>query len=156
MFLANQRIMFVEKIEYYLFIYSLIYLSVLSGENHINTRLAKACTAIDSLSIKWKSDRFDKKNAIFSKQLSILLYGCTTWTLTKCIKKKLDCNCARMLYGHPSRRPSKLDEQDMLDTAEERGWTHEQRSHMDPFTRIGKNRMTCQNLSITALCRYRW
>ena len=27
----------------------------------------------------------------------ILLDGCTTWRLTKCIEKKLDCNCTRML-----------------------------------------------------------
>ena len=27
----------------------------------------------------------------------ILLYGCTTWTMTKCIEKKLDDNCTRML-----------------------------------------------------------
>ena len=29
--------------------------------------------------------------------LSILLYGCTTWTLTKRQEKKLDCNYTRML-----------------------------------------------------------
>ena len=29
--------------------------------------------------------------------VSILLYGCTTWTLTKRLKKKLDGNCTRML-----------------------------------------------------------
>ena len=28
---------------------------------------------------------------------SILLYGCTTWTLTKRLEKKLDCNYTRML-----------------------------------------------------------
>ena len=29
--------------------------------------------------------------------MSILLYGCTTKTLTACIEKKLDSNCTRML-----------------------------------------------------------
>ena len=29
--------------------------------------------------------------------MSILLYGCTTWTLTKCTEKKLDSNYSRML-----------------------------------------------------------
>ena len=29
--------------------------------------------------------------------MSILLYGCTTWTLTKRIEKKLDGNCTRIL-----------------------------------------------------------
>ena len=43
--------------------------------------------------------------------LSILLYGCTTWTLTKRLKKKLDGNYTRMLRAilnkswrqHPTR-----------------------------------------------------
>ena len=29
--------------------------------------------------------------------VSILLYGCTTWMLTKCMEKKLDGNFTRML-----------------------------------------------------------
>ena len=29
--------------------------------------------------------------------MSVLLYGCTTWMLTKCIEKKLDRNHTRML-----------------------------------------------------------
>ena len=38
-------------------------------------------------------------NAIFFQAavMSILLYGCTTWTLTKRIEKKLDTNCIRIL-----------------------------------------------------------
>ena len=28
-----------------------------------------------------------------------LLYGCTTWTLTKCLEKKLDGNYTRMLQA---------------------------------------------------------
>ena len=43
--------------------------------------------------------------------LSILLYGCTTWTLTKRLEKKLDGNYTRMLWAilnkswqqHPTR-----------------------------------------------------
>ena len=31
--------------------------------------------------------------------MSILLYGCTTWTLTKRVEKKLDGNCTRMLWA---------------------------------------------------------
>ena len=31
--------------------------------------------------------------------MSILLYGCTAWTLTKCMKKKLDRNYKRMLWA---------------------------------------------------------
>ena len=55
-----------------------------------------------------------KLNAVFSQAavVSILLYGCTTWTLTKCIGKKVDENDARMLRAiwnkfwrqHPSKQ----------------------------------------------------
>ena len=31
--------------------------------------------------------------------VSILLYGCTTWTLTTCMQKKLDGNYTRMLWA---------------------------------------------------------
>ena len=72
------------------------------------------------------------------EELSILLYGCTTWTLTKRLKKKLDGNYIRMLRAilnkswrqHPttpnytanclpSRKLYKLDEPDTQDTAGE-------------------------------------
>ena len=82
-----------------------------------------------------------KWNAVSYKQrLSILLYGCTTWTLTKRLEKKLDGNFTRMLRAilnkswrqhpqsssctatyHPSRKISKSDEPDMQDTAGEVG-----------------------------------
>ena len=73
--------------------------SVPSTEKDINTRLTKAWTAIDKLSIIWKSDLTDKmKHSFFQAAVeSILLYGCTTWTLTKRLKKKLDGNYTRML-----------------------------------------------------------
>ena len=59
--------------------------SVSSTEKDIDTRLAKAWTAIDRLSIIWKSDLTDKMKRRFFQAavVSILLYGCTTWTLTK-------------------------------------------------------------------------
>ena len=59
-------------------------------------RLAKAWTAIDRLSVIWKSDLTDKmKHSFFQAAImSILLYGCTTWTLTKRMEKKLDSNIA--------------------------------------------------------------
>ena len=73
--------------------------SVSSTEKNIDTWLTKACTAIDRLSIKWKSDLTDKMKRSFFQAavVSILLYGCTTWTLTKRLKKKLDGNYTRML-----------------------------------------------------------
>ena len=62
-------------------------------------RLANAWTAIDRLSVIWKSDLTDKmKHSFFQAAVvSILLYGCTTWTLTKHMEKKLDSNYTRML-----------------------------------------------------------
>ena len=63
--------------------------SVLSIEKDIDTRLTKAWTAIDRLSIIWKSDLTDKMKRSFFQAavVSILLYGCTTWTLTKRLEK---------------------------------------------------------------------
>ena len=88
--------------------------SVSSNEKDIDTRLTKAWTAIDKLSIIWKSNLTDKMKRSFFQAVvvSILLYGCTTWTLTKRLGKKLDGNYTRMLRGilnkfwqqHPTRR----------------------------------------------------
>ena len=87
--------------------------SVSSTEKDIDTRLTKAWTAIDRLLIIWKSDLTDKMKRSFFQAavISILLYGCTTWTLTKQLKKKLDGNYTRMLSAilnrswrqHPTR-----------------------------------------------------
>ena len=73
--------------------------SVSSTEKVIDTRLKKAWTAIDRLSIIRKSDLTDKiKRSFFQAAVvSILLYGCTAWTLTKLLEKKLDVNYTRML-----------------------------------------------------------
>ena len=73
--------------------------SVSSTEKDIDTRLTKAWTAIDRLSIIWKSNPTDKMKRSFFQAavVSILLYGCTTWTLTKRLEKKLDGNYTRML-----------------------------------------------------------
>ena len=72
--------------------------SVSSTEKDIDTRLTKAWTAIDMLSIIWKSDLTDKMKRSFFQVavVSIQLYGCTTWTLTKRLKK-VDGNYTRML-----------------------------------------------------------
>ena len=110
--------------------------NVSSTEKDIDTRLTKAWIAIDRLSIIWKSDMTDKmKRSSFQPAVvSILLYGCTTWTLTKQLEKKLNGNYTRMLRAIlnkswrqtpqgtnytatrlPSRKLSKLDEPDMLE-----------------------------------------
>ena len=90
----------------------------------------------------WKSDLTDKIKRSFLQAavVSILLYECTTWTLTKRMEKKLDGNYTRMLqailnkstwqhttkqqlYGHLPliMKLSKLGEPDMRDTAGEIG-----------------------------------
>ena len=54
--------------------------SVSSTEKDIDTRLTKAWTAIDKLSVTWKSDLTDKMKCSFFQAavVSILLCGCTT------------------------------------------------------------------------------
>ena len=68
---------------------------------------------VKRLSIIWKSDLTDKmKRSFFQAAVtSILLYRCTTWTLTKRLEKKLDGNYTRILRAilnkswreHPTR-----------------------------------------------------
>ena len=87
--------------------------SVSSTEKDIDTWLTKAWAAIDRLAIIWKSDLTGKiKHSFFQAAVvSILLYGCTSWTLTKRLEKKLDGNYTRMLRAilnktwqqHPTR-----------------------------------------------------
>ena len=87
--------------------------SVASTKKDIDTRLTKACTAINRLSIIWKSDLTDKmKRSFFQAAVtSILLCGCTTWTRIRRLEKKLDSNYTRMLRAslnkslqqHPTR-----------------------------------------------------
>ena len=70
--------------------------SVSSIEKDINCGLTKAWTAIDWLSVIWKSDLTDKIN-FQAEDVTILLHGCTTWTLIKRMEKKLDGNYTGML-----------------------------------------------------------
>ena len=149
--------------------------SVSSNETDIDTRLSKAWTAIIRLSVIWKSDLTDKMKRSFFQAavVIILLYGCTTWTLTKRVEKKLDGNYTRMLWAifnipggntpqnsrytatyHSSRKLSKSDEPDMRDTAEEVGMTYKWCTHVDPFTWTSEGRATTSNLHTAALCRY--
>ena len=69
--------------------------SVSSIENDINIWLADH----GQLSVIRKSDLTNKiKRSFFQAEVvSILPYGCTTWTLTKRMEKKLDDNYTRML-----------------------------------------------------------
>ena len=94
--------------------------------------------------------------------VSILLYGCTTWTLKKCIEKKLGGSCTRMLwailnkscmqhptkqqlYGHltPISKPIQIRRTKTYGTPlEEQGRTHKRRSPMGPFTRTRQCKTT--------------
>ena len=87
--------------------------SVSSPEKDIDTRLTEAWPAIDKLSIIWKSYLTDKMKRSFFQAagVSIQLYGCITWTLTKRLEKKIVGNYTRMLRAilnkswrqHPTR-----------------------------------------------------
>ena len=87
--------------------------SIASTEKDIDMSLTKAWTAINRLSIIWKSDLTDKikRNFFQAAVASILLYRYTTWTLKKRLEKKLDGNYTRMLRAilnkswrkHPTR-----------------------------------------------------
>ena len=92
--------------------------SVESTEKDIDTRLTKAWTAINRLSIIWKSDLTDKmKRSFFQAAVtSILLYGCTTWTQTKKageearrqLHKNATCNLEQVLAATPHKTPTVL------------------------------------------------
>ena len=75
--------------------------SLSSTEKEINMRQAKAWTAIDRLSVIWRSDQFDKIKRNFFPESSIvhISNGYTNWILTKRIEKKLDGNCTWMLWA---------------------------------------------------------
>ena len=71
------------------------------------------------LSVIWKSDLTDKMKRSFFQAavVSILQYGCTTWTLTKRMEKKLDGNYTRLLRAilnkswrqHPTKQQQLYD-----------------------------------------------
>ena len=106
--------------------------SVSSTEKDVDTWLTKEGTAINKLVVIWKSDLTDKMKRSFFQAavMSILLYGCTTWTLVKRMEKKLDGNYTRMLRAilnkswrqHPTK--------------------HQLYGHLPPITKTIKVRQT--------------
>ena len=78
-----------------------------------------------------------KRSFFQAAVVSILLYGCTTWTLTKRMEKKLDSNYTRMLQAilnkswrqHPTK--------------------HQLYGHITPITKTSKVRQTRH-------ARHRW
>ena len=151
--------------------------SVSSTENDINMQLAKASTAIDRLSIIWKSNLSDKIKRCFFQAavISILLYGCITWMLTKHMERKLDGNCSKMLQSvlnkswkqHPTKQQLYGHLPPFLKTIQIRRAKHVGHCSRNKgelisdvllwtsFTRTSKDRVTSYNLSTTALYWYR-
>ena len=82
----------------------------------------------------WKSNLTDKmkRNFFQAAVVSILLYGCTTWTLTKRLEKKLDGNYTRMLRAilnkswrqHPTRRQLYGHQPPIMKTIQARQTSH--------------------------------
>ena len=118
-------------------------------------------TAVHRLSVIWKSDLSDKIKRDFFQTvvMSILLYGYTTWMLTKHMEKKLDGNCTRKLWAilykcwkqHPTQQQLYGYLPSILKTIQIRRTRHVGhcwRSKdkwcfpMDPFTWTCKCRMT--------------
>ena len=134
--------------------------NVSSTENDFNMHITKVSTAaIHWLLSLWKCELSDeiKRDFFQTVVVSILLHGCTTWTLTKDIAKKLDGNCTRMLRAifkkywkqHPTKQQlyyhlPPISKTIRIRRARHAGhywrskneliWT----SHTDPFT------LTCQ------------
>ena len=92
-----------------------------------NTWLTKALTDIDKPSIIWKSDLLDKMKRSFFQAavVSILIYGCAIWTLTKRLGKKLDGNYTRMLRAILNK-----------------SWRHQLYRHLPPITKTNQVRRT--------------
>ena len=94
--LNNSSLKLVDKLTY-------LRNSVSSTETDSNTQLAKAWTAIDRLSVIWKSDLTDKMKCSFFQAAVVLQISTCTATY------------------HPSRKLWKLDKPDMRDTSGEVG-----------------------------------
>ena len=97
--------------------------------------------------------------------MSVQLFSCTTWTLTKRLEKKVDRNYTKMLcavwtnptkkklYSHlpPIIKPSKWDEHHMLGKL----WrTHKWRFPMKFYTGIHQCKPTGKKLYQPALCSH--
>ena len=115
--------------------------SVSYMENDINTRLAKAWTTIDRLLVIWRLDLSDKMICSFSSKQRPSKYcymdaphgrWLSAWrkSLTVIAQEyyepywinpgsNIPQNSSCTATYHPSRKPSKLDESDMRDTAGE-------------------------------------
>ena len=73
--------------------------NISSTKSDVNICITKAWTALDGISIIWKSDHSAKIKWDFLQAVGVsaLIYGCTTWMLMKCREKKRDGNYTRLL-----------------------------------------------------------
>ena len=70
-----------------------------STEKELKIRIAKAWAALNKMNSVWKSNLPNKLKREFFRATveKVLLYGATTWTLTKYLESKLDGTYTRML-----------------------------------------------------------
>ena len=94
--------------------------------------LMRRCFLDRWICLLWKSDLTDKMKCSFFQAVvvSILLYGCTTWTLTKRLKKKLDGNYTRMLRAISNKSWQQYPTR------------HQLYGHLPPITKIIQVRRT--------------
>ena len=88
--------------------------NISSTEKDVQFSIAKAWQALNGLSIVWKSSLSDSlKRAFFRATVqSVLLYGSSTWTLTRHLENRLDGTFTKMLRSilnvtwkdHPTKR----------------------------------------------------
>ena len=132
--------------------------SVSSTEKDIDTRLTNVWTAIDKLSIVWKSNLTDKMKRSFFQAavVSLLLYGCTTWTLTKRPEKKLDGNYTRMLRAilNKSWRQNPTKHQLYGHLLPITKTILARRTPMDPHIWPSKSRTSSKNIHTAAMWGY--
>lgn len=73
--------------------------NIASTEKDVITHITKAWMALDILRMIWKSTLPDRMKRQFFRAVveSVLVYGSSTWTLTKRLEKLLDGSYTRML-----------------------------------------------------------
>ena len=139
--------------------------SVSSTEKVIDTQLIKAWQTIDKLSIIWNSDLTDKMKRSFFQVavVLILLYGCTTCTLTKRLEKSYPATtqeCCEQywtspggntptkhqLYGHLPPITKTIQVRQTRPLLEKQGRAHKWCTPMDPNIWRRKSRTTTSNI----------
>ena len=149
--------------------------SVSSTEKDIDKWLTKARTAMGKLSVIWKSELTDKMKRSFfqAAAVSILLYGFSTWTLSKRLEKNLLGNYTRMLRAilnkswrqHPTKHQLYGHLPPITKTIQVRRTRHAGQcwrsrdelkwcTPMDPHIWLSKSRTTSSNMHTAALWGY--